>query len=251
MIYLQHGVLHINMPWKYSRECILADKIVISTEEEKRLLEINNYRDEDLICAGMPRFDYISKGKSKNKILFAPSWRSYLVGNNTNRKWQSLDEKFYQSNYYKGIEKLLNSKELDLLLEENDFIMEFKVHPIFKCYEKLFRWDSKNIKFADENVKESDYNILITDFSSFMYNFIYLSIPVINFIPDISEFLCGMNGYRELSNNELIENAMFDADTLIDKLRIYLYNGKSEQKICTFFDVKNKEQKIYDLIKIK
>ena len=36
-IYLQHGVLHIDMPWKYSPEKIIADKIVVACDVDYRI----------------------------------------------------------------------------------------------------------------------------------------------------------------------------------------------------------------------
>ena len=40
-IYLQHGVLHIDMPWKYSPEKIIADKIVVASDVDYNLFRKN------------------------------------------------------------------------------------------------------------------------------------------------------------------------------------------------------------------
>ena len=118
-IYLQHGVLHIDMPWKYTPEKVIADRIVVSTEQEAQLWIKNGYEESQLWKYKMPRFEYLkSSGKKKRKILFALSWRAYLTGNNIDHHWELLERKFLNSSYYKKIQQFLNADTLGECLGE-------------------------------------------------------------------------------------------------------------------------------------
>lgn len=102
IIYLPNEISQAHMPWKYSIDRLLIDKEVVSTSFEINNL-INNYSftRSDLIESGMPRYDYIKQEKkTKNAILFAPSWRNYLIGNQGS-EWISNDELFLKSSFYK------------------------------------------------------------------------------------------------------------------------------------------------------
>lgn len=250
VIYLQHGVLHAVMPWKYAREKIQADKIVVSTKEETQLFVKNGFQEADLIKTGMPRFELLDKGrKHKNKILLAPSWRQYLVGGYVKHKWQPLNEKFLNSSYFFKINEFLNSKELEYILENMDYTLDVKLHPIFSIYRELFSVNSKRITFVSENVKDEDYAVFITDFSSYSFNFEYIKVPVIHFIPDLEEFKAGMNGYRQLNYSEIFwENIVENSEELIEKLE-HVLKGEEAESYATFYPMKNIRENIYQSIK--
>lgn len=246
IVYLQHGVLHIIMPWKYSREKLLADRIIVSTKEEAALYIKNGYKEKDLIKTGMPRFECMEMTKKKRKILFAPSWRAYLVGKYINHTWQKLPEKFVESKFYKEIQKFLCSYELNDFLDKYDYELEVKLHPIFKMYEKSFSWSSNRIFFTNDSVKESEYALFITDFSSYAFNFSYLSIPVLHFIPDRAEFECGMNGYRELNYSEKFwEEAVFNSYDLVIRIKEILLMHKIIDVEASFYKCKDIREAIY------
>ncbi len=219
VIYLQHGVLHIDMPWKYSSERLLADKIVISTDMEASLLKKYGYYENALIRTGMPRFENkIEKKSDGRRILFAPSWRAYLVGQYNNRKWESLDERFQMSNYYKELITLLKDKALNELLINNNLELDVKLHPIFRCYDKFFVNLPTKIHLVDQEDYLGNYKLFITDFSSYMYDFINAQIPVLFYLPDYNEFRSGMNGFREIADEGYWEKVITQKEKLIDKI---------------------------------
>jgi hypothetical protein len=88
VIYLQHGVLHAFLPWKYSSDRLnVVDREVISTTfEQRNMTENYGFRPCDLIPSGMPRYDFmdIEAAKSERKILFA---RLYLSAQEAADKW--------------------------------------------------------------------------------------------------------------------------------------------------------------------
>lgn len=250
VVYLQHGVLHIIMPWKYSPEKIMADKIVVSTQQEKKLLLHNGFHNEDLICSGMARFEVLDRNRKKQKkILYAPSWREYLVGNYEKHRWLPLDEKFIKSTYYIKIQKFLESERLKKILSASQYSLDIKLHPIFSMYKDYFKIDNEYINFIEKVENEEEYSLFITDFSSFMYDFIYLHIPVINFIPDIIEFKSGMNGYRTLNySSEFWKRVACDEDEIVEKIESYLIDGKeyrNEIKV-DFFSMSNCRERLYE-----
>ena len=200
LIYLGHGILHANLLKMYAKEFTEIDKFVISTTFEKEnLMNKYNYKESDFIESGMPRIINNINGKIKNKILFAPSWRKYLIGNLVNNKRKLKKEEFINSTFYKEIYDFLHSKELTNYLKENNLILEFKLHPIFKEYSYLF--DLKNDKYVSLNFDKtivSEYKIFITDFSSFQFDFVKLKRPIIYFMPDMKEFKAGLHTYKEL-----------------------------------------------------
>ena len=114
------------------------------------------------------------------------------------------------------------------MLEKNDLYLDFKNHPIFKCYNHLF--DIKNDRVCtdkfDTNIDE--YRLMITDYSSIVFDSVYLNCPVLYFVPDYELFLAGVShNYRQLDLP--LENGFGpfsqDADTLLDHLEEYINNG--------------------------
>lgn len=250
IIYLQHGVLHIIMPWKFSPEKILADKIVISTEEERKLYLSNGFYKENLLAFGMPRFELANKAiTKKKKILYAPSWRSYLTGQYINHKWEKMSDKFLNSTFFIGIQKFVRSDRLKNILEKYNYQLDIKMHPIFQMYQSYFGNQSSYIKFITDDICEEEYALFITDFSSYMYNFIYAGAKIINYIPDIIEFKSGMNGYRNLNYPDSFwDGVVYEADDLINQIQKFMEGKLNSFSYCHFFQLLNCREKIYEEI---
>ncbi len=197
VIYLQHGVMHAKLPDMYSKEKVWqADKIVASTAFEKENFLMLGYREEDILTCGMPRLDRLStKTASTKRILFAPSWRVYLV--KTVGRAQVPVDGFYHSQYYQRYTAFLNSLELKSFLTENDFYLDVQMHPMFSCYTRSFlKEESERIHMVSA-ADFSEYQMCITDFSSIMFDFVYLNKPVISFFPDRELFEAGLHSYHD------------------------------------------------------
>ena len=202
VIYLQHGVLHAFLPWKYSNDRLNSiDKEVVSTKFElKNLVENYGFRESDLIPAGMPRYDFIDvdEVKDENKVLFAPTWRKYFV-NPTAKSLVADEKKFLGSKFFEETYKFLHSEELKECLEKNDWYLDFKLHPIIAEFAPLYELEEGGrIRIADKSVDEKSYKVFITDFSSYCFDFVYLKKTLMYFIPDNDMFKSGMNDYRKL-----------------------------------------------------
>ncbi len=199
VIYLQHGVLHAHMPWKYSYDRLNVTAEVISTHYEVENFTKNYcFPETALIKSKMPRYDFVDVTENNSKrILFAPSWRKYLIKLAGDGSWIPTPDKFLNSDYYKRTIEFLNSDELRNLLEENDWYLDFKPHPIFSIYNDYFKTDNPRVNIP-ESATISDYKVLITDYSSFVFDFVYLERAIVYFLPDYREFKAGLNDYREV-----------------------------------------------------
>ena len=252
VVYLQHGVMHFIMPWKYSRERIAADRIVISTKEEELLWKENGYTDSQLIRTGMPRLDFLKKGKSRKRILYAPSWRAYLVGQYINHQWEPLRERFLSSAFYRESDAFLRSDFLRKILDESGFDLDVKLHPIFQMYQGDYHFSSDRIRFYDGTVSDGEYDMMITDYSSYAYNFHYLGIPVLYFIPDEMEFKCGMNGFRKLDcPDSFWEQAAFNSQEIIMQLSDWFDKGMKVRNDLHFYKCEDRSMAIYNTVKQK
>lgn len=235
IIYLQHGILHAHLPWKYSPGRIEADKIVVSSEfEKKNFVRTYKFREQDLIPVGMERFDYIDRNKRPlRRILFAPSWRNYLIGMKTRNKWNYTDEKFVKSDYFKVFNDFINDGRLEKILSSNNVYMDFKLHPIFMPYLKYFEHRNEHVNFAMEKVQDDDYIMYITDFSSYVFNFGYLGRAILYFVPDWKQFISGMNQYKELDLpfEEAFGPLVKNVDSAIEKVALMVEQEFKPEKV--------------------
>ncbi len=255
VVYLQHGVLHANLPTMYSLDRMMIDKEVISTNFELESLQQNYCFDESfLIKSGMPRYNHIDKTKkAEKKILFAPSWRKFIVIPDGKGGWNPNEKAFLNSEFYKKVMDFLNSPKLHEALEENDYVLDFKPHPIFRMYDHLFEFKNERVRIADNTVDEFSYSIFVTDFSSFVFDFVYLKRPVLYFVPDKELFDAGLNHYRRLDLP--FEDAFGEFSTtgekVVDDIVALIKNDcvpdkKYVEKMeSLFFDVDDHEEAIY------
>lgn len=221
-IYLQHGVLHANLKLKNHAERCRADRIVVSSYFEKENYVKNyGYDEREIITTGMARYDHIDRSRNAvNKILFAPSWRRYLTNEVNASKWNILEDKIIKSDYYIKFMEFLNDERLHEYLKKENLILEVKLHPIIKDAKNLFNIECDNIVTAEDQVDIEDYKLFITDFSSYVFDFAYLSRPIIYFVPDMDQFKSGMNHYRELDLpfEKAFGNLVLEAEDAVDEV---------------------------------
>ena len=230
IIYLQHGILHASLKNMYAKERCVIDKVVVSSNFEIENFTNNyGYDDKDLIKACMPRYDAMEiGGKKKNRIVFSPSWRSNLIGPLVNNEREEMPDAFLASDFFKEVNGFLNSERLDILLEENDLYLDFRNHPIFKCYNGLLDINNKRICTDNFDTNTDEYRLMITDYSSIVFDSVYMNCPVIYFVPDYEQFRAGVShNYRKLDLP--LENGFGpfaqNADELLDFLEEYVGNN--------------------------
>ncbi|MCR5846608.1 MAG: CDP-glycerol:glycerophosphate glycerophosphotransferase [Lachnospiraceae bacterium] len=260
IIYLQHGILHAHLPWKYALGRIECDRIVTSSYFECQNFSENlGFGNDRLIKSGMPRFNMMDRNaKPLNRILFAPSWRNYLMGATVDNTWQLTESKFINSDYFRKTNEFLNSEELEKLLENNDLFLDFKIHPIFKPYLHMYEHKNARVIFAEDSVRDEDYCLFITDFSSFVFDFAYLKRTILYFVPDYMEFKSGMNQYRELDLpfEKAFGRMVMEADDAIDEIKKAIATHMLPEDIYLdrmekfFLPMDNSMDKIYQALSI-
>lgn len=259
VIYMQHGILHASYVSKYSAEKANCDKVVVSS-----YFEIDNFKskyaycDDELIKCGMPRYTKIRRdSKPLNRILLAPSWRSYFAANETANSYSVNIGSFTKSSYYTVFWEFLNDERLHSLLKNNNIILDIKMHPIIKdIVSDLFDVKCDNINIVKGDINLEDYNMFITDFSSFVFDFAYLNRPILYFVPDYEEFISGMNLYRELDLpfEDAFGNLVKCASDAYDEVERIVNNGfvvdeKFDQRMSNFYlPMNNCEEDIYNYV---
>lgn len=261
LIYLQHGVLHADLKLMYGREFTDIYKFVISSKfENKNLVKNYLYKQEDFIKSGMPRLDINNNSEVENKIIFAPTWRKYLIGTVISGDRALFKEKFLSSSYYKKINEILNNPKLIAKLEEKRVILEFKLHPIFEGYKDLFDFKSKNVVLSCEEVNLAKYKMFITDFSSFQFDFIKYNRPILYFLPDRLEFKGGLHSYSnlDLKYEDAFGDLYLEPEKLVERIIKEIDSDfKNSPKYSSrmnkfFFAEKDHREVLYkNLIKIK
>lgn len=198
IVYLQHGVYHAHIPWKYSLDRLNIDQKVISAKfEHVQNVKNHCFTKKQEIPAMMPRYDFINADAvALKKILYAPSWRKYLV-DMVDNTWVTREDIFLNSNFFKETSALLTDPALTSFLKKTGYTLDFKLHPILMRYAHLYNIDSDVIHLAKPSVNDEEYAIFITDFSSYVMDFAYLNRSILYFFPDYEEFRSGMSDYRE------------------------------------------------------
>ena len=191
-IFLQHGITKEDISNQINKLIIDLDIFITATQDEyKSIIENKAYGfNKEVKLTGLARFDNLKNYKTKNQILFMPTWRSYIIPIDSGLKKEKI---FLKSTYYKKINGLLNNKKLIDFLEENDLDMIFYPHHETQRFIHKFKNKSKNIKIAKENeydIQEllKENKLLITDYSSVYFDFAYMKKPVIYYQFDQEEY---------------------------------------------------------------
>ena len=244
----------------YAKTFTQIDKFIVSSEFEKNnLIKNYEYSEKDIIPVGMPRLDEkIEQTEPENKIIYAPSWRKYLIGEPINRKRPINKKKFLKSKYYIEIMEFLKNEKLIETLKQNNIILDFKLHPIFEPYKSCFDDAvNENIVVSIGNTDLNKYKAFITDFSSFQFDFVNLQRPITYFVPDMPEFKAGLHTYRELDlkYEDAFGKLCLTGEELVDEITKLINNNFEIEPIYKqrmenfFYKVENRKDKLYEELK--
>ncbi|MBS4218965.1 CDP-glycerol glycerophosphotransferase family protein [Bacillus sp. FJAT-49711] len=258
-VFLQHGVTALKRvgPTYGKKSKNAVELFVVTSDFESRIIKkYFGYDEKEIIKTGFCRWDALqdkSQESPTKEILLMPTWRSWLD--------DVSDKKFVESNYYKNYIALLNSKKLDKILNENNVIMNFYIHPKFKAYIDKFSSNNKNIKiyqFGEEKVNEllMKSSLLITDYSSVSWDQYYQKKPIIFYQFDYDDYNQLQGSYLDMES-DLFGDRVFDSDSLIDSVESYIENNFAEKEkyaelrnsYFDFVDQKNSERTFNAIIK--
>lgn len=225
LIFLQHWVTKWNIK-PYSKKYTKFDLFFSVWNKEKNIIE-NLWYHQEVKITWFPRFDNLINFKTKNQIMFMPSWNMELY-------WKT-EKEFKKSKYFKWINNLLNSDQLNIILKKNNLKLIFIPHYMMNKYIHLFNIEKDtNIKIINSNTinKENDVQkimkeskLLITDYSSIMFDFAYMKKPSIYYRFE-------NHHYQELFNveNDGFWKIIYDLEKLIVEIKKNIKNDFNLEK---------------------
>lgn len=196
-VFIQHGITKEFIPSLMKKNSNITTFICGAKPEYEFVKKEFGYSRHNVKYLGFCRFDSLHNFKIKNQILVMPTWRQWfgMDGNN-----EMSNEDFILSKYFNSYNELINSKEINSILEEQNMELIFYSHNEMQRYLDLFKSKYKRIKIAEKDnydvqtlLKES--KILITDYSSIAFDFAYMKKPIIYYQFDKEEYY--LNHYQE------------------------------------------------------
>lgn len=189
-VFIQHGITKELIPsLMYSGSNITT--FICGAKSEYDFVKAEfGYPKGAVKYLGFCRFDNLHDVEVKNQILIMPTWRQWfgMDGNN-----EMPEDEFLKSEYFIRFNELINNREFDKCLEENNMTAIFYPHNEMQRYLHLFKSISNNIIIATKSnydvqalLKES--KILITDYSSIAFDFAYMKKPMIYYQFDKEDY---------------------------------------------------------------
>lgn len=193
--WLQHGVTINSVSRVANRLYQNIEGIVVATDHEKRFLTDSQhfFQPEQVLATGFPRFDNL-KSVPERKILIMPTWRSWLTGSILPNGTHMPLEGFEESDYFRRFKSLLTNSTLLSALKNNEFVIEFAMHPGMSAYTDRFQSLSsefvKIMKPGSATYQDmfARGDIIVTDYSSVLFDFAYLEKPIVMYQFDAEEY---------------------------------------------------------------
>jgi CDP-glycerol glycerophosphotransferase (TagB/SpsB family) len=214
-VFLQHGVIGLKrvdqVYKKTSRNAV--DLFVTSSNFEKEIIKNNfGYKEDEIIVTGLSRWDVLTnQSNGPSTILLMPTWRSWMD--------DLPEDKFVMTEYYKQYVSLLNSRQLEEILNQFDIHLYFFIHPKFKTYIDKFTSINKRVKifqFGEEQLNHllMQSSLLITDYSSVSWDMYYQKKPIIFYQFDLVEYIKYQGSYINMET-ELFGDRAYTVENLI------------------------------------
>ncbi len=225
------------------------DKVIVSSENEKDIFLKNGWTEEQLIKAGLSRWDLLNFDHNNEKsILFMFTWR------------KMHQQRFEHSLYKKKILSLLYNEDLQNYLKNKNIKLYYAHHHALKHNMNVdFIISHHNINVVD-STKISEYakkcSMLVTDFSSLSFDFMFQNKPVIYYPMDNNDKLLSYSEQVDLdcfcNMNQMLPNVLFDENNVIEKIKYYVdhhfaIESDTKKKYNNFFYLKeNIRQNLVD-----
>jgi CDP-glycerol glycerophosphotransferase (TagB/SpsB family) len=227
-VFLQHGVIGLKRVDQIFKKGIRNSigLFVVSSEMEKKIIKNNfGYKDKEIIVTGLSRWDVLTdQSKKPASILLMPTWRSWMD--------DLPEDKFVKTEYYKHYVSLLNSSDIENLLNEYDMQLNFYIHPKFKAYIDKFSSNNNRIRiyqYGEEKVNQllMRSSMLITDYSSVSWDMYYQKKPIIFYQFDLEDYIKYQGSYIDMET-ELFGDQAKTVNSLIELIKKYAENDFKE-----------------------
>lgn len=230
LIFLQHGVMGFKQCHRTYHKAggNRVARFVVSSEYERKLIEeYFGYDKEEIILTGLARWDVLHDTSTleKKQILLMPTWRSWLE--------YASEELFRKSDYYRNYVSILQDERLRQLLEKEDMMLIFYIHPKFRDYISEFAVENERIHFIPFGQRPLNEllmscNLLITDYSSVSWDVYYQEKPVIFYPFDFETYEKVQGSYMDMEK-EAFGDVVHSKEELFASLRKYVNNGFKEE----------------------
>ena len=243
--FLQHGVTKDDVSyWIKKFHMNLYLFLTTSDYEKDSILNGHyNFSDDIVKTLGLPRYDNLKNDLTKNEILFFPTWRNYLLD----------EETFVNSEYYKSLNSFLNNRELLDSLNEKGYKIIFKPHYNLLPFIDLIDVPSE-ISISEDSFQElfNHSSLLVTDYSSVFFDFAYLKKPIIYYHGDEYHYEQGYFDYETMGFGDIT----YSEDELVEMIKKIIgdecvMEDKFKNRVDKFFKYNDKDncKRVYDWLK--
>lgn len=226
-IFLQHGVIGVSrVNHVLHKNRMDYDMFIVSSEFEKNhIIEEFGYENKEVVVTGLARWDNLNSDNVKNEILLMPTWRS----------WIKTEDELFKSEYFQKYLELIQNKQVNRLLKENNMILNFYPHyQTQKLLNKLNLKLSDRVKIIRQEDKSvqaliNENSILITDYSTVSFDFEYIKKSVIFYQFDYDQFYKKHYNEGPIDHkNELFGKVCYEVDEVIKNLQNYIEKGYND-----------------------
>jgi CDP-glycerol glycerophosphotransferase (TagB/SpsB family) len=229
-VFLQHGImymycLHNQNNFVRGKGVSKTAKVVVSSKKEaKHFIDYGEYREQDLILSGLPKYDRAVLHDGADKILVIPTSRDF--------EYNVMRTNPQKSTYYKFAKNIIESVPDNL----KDKII-FVSHPLIKDQMRA----TDLAKFMPDNFIYNellkDTRLLITDCSSISFDAFYRGANVV-FCWEDKDMCLEELGYSLMLNEDNVfadvSNSFDDLTELIEK---NYFGQQSEENIKKYREI--------------
>lgn len=182
---LSHGTLQGELANWLNRLNQNISLFIVSTEMERNVLvgDLYAYSNDEVIIAGMARYDAFANARTERLIAFLPTWRSGLAGKLIPGTREREYVPNFSDNYYcKFYNDLINDSRLVAAMKQYGYRGEFYVHPSFEKQSGDFVGNetiSVGHGMADYESVLSKAALMVTDYSGVGFDFGYQRKPIV------------------------------------------------------------------------
>ncbi len=182
---LSHGTLQGDLSKQLNKHVRPIYRFIVSAWMEQKALvgDAYGFSEDEVVPAGMCRYDAYDPGRTQKKVIFLPTWRANLAGKiipGTRRR--EYMPNFEESDYCRFYNQLINDERLIQLLKKHGFTGEFYVHPNYEKQVACFHGND-TVKVGDASADYTDVlsegAILVSDYSGVAFDFAYMRKPVV------------------------------------------------------------------------
>ncbi|TWG11868.1 CDP-glycerol glycerophosphotransferase (TagB/SpsB family) [Micromonospora palomenae] len=260
-VFLQHGVTEKDVSAGLHRGRGSFDLFVASAHREAEYVAKELDYGDMVKTTGMPRFDALVPDRGRRRILFMPTWRTYLVTpsyNSSARPRVAFDGSAYQV----FIAELFGSERLRQALRRHGYVLEFLPHYEMRSLltdvvpaDDCFAMADQTTRTVQDALRQCD--LFITDYSSTAFDVAYLGTPLIYAQFDEEEFFT-VGGYKKgyfEAREDGFGPVCETAEETVDAIVSYLENGcvreeEYSRRAADFFAVQDRNncQRVADAI---